>query len=96
MVPPAPSALSASATPGTKAKVFEGAYVEDRGPCNGRAIAGFIGSGANRRPICGAETKTYGYGSRYGSPYGYGNGYNGYNNGYGYTSSPRRSYSYRY
>lgn len=42
-----------------KAVPFEGAYVEERGPCNGRAIAGFIGSGADRTPICAAENDPF-------------------------------------
>lgn len=73
---------SMSAEPQAKkpAKMFEGAYVEPRGPCNGRPIAGYIGTGSDRQPICGSESRE--------SPYG--------RYGYGYTSASEDRANSRY
>lgn len=72
------SMMTSNASPSTPvehqakkpAKMFEGAYVEPRGPCNGRPIAGYIGTGSDRQPICGSESRESPYG-RYGYGYGY-------------------------
>lgn len=70
---------------------YEGAVVEDLGPCNGKGVAGYATINGEKKPICGTGGggySPYGY-SRYGSS---AYGYDSYNSPYRSGYSSRRGY----